>query len=69
MTTLEGHIADVLQRREHVGIADDEATLDALRNKGHGRTESKKALLRACAARARAAGLEPLPAYIDGERI
>lgn len=69
VTTLEEHIADVARRREQVGIPDDEAARDAMRNKGHGRTESKKVLLLACAARARAAGLEPLPTYIDGERI
>jgi VanZ family protein len=61
--------ADLERRRAELGIVDTPETLDALRNKGHGRTESKKALLREIARRSREAGVEPLPTYIDGERI
>lgn len=61
--------ADLERRRADLGIVDTPESLDALRNKGHGRTESKKALLRGIARRSHEAGVEPLPTYIDGERI
>ncbi len=60
---------DVERRRQALGIVDTPESIDALRNKGHRRTESKKTLLREIARSSREQGVEPPPAYIDGERI
>jgi len=67
--TFDDFVADVERRRAELGIVDDAESLDALRNKGFGRTESKKTLLRAIAERSRAEGVEPPMAYINGIRI
>ena len=61
--------ADLQRRRDALEPPIDEAEVDAMRNKGHRRTASKKALLHAIAETSRAAGLEPPVTYIDGERI
>lgn len=60
---------DLERRRRKLGIVDTPESIDALRNRGHRRTESKKLLLREIARRSREQGVEPPPAYIDGERV
>lgn len=62
------YVEDARRRMMDAGMNDD-VLQESMRNRGHGRTESKKTLLRACAARARAAGREPVRAYVDGDPV
>ncbi len=56
----EAYLAAVARRRRELGVTDED---DAkARNAGDRRTPEKRELLRRIGERARAAGLEPLPA-------
>lgn len=61
--TLTDHLERVQRRKAVLGIADTPARSDGLRNKGGSRTPEKRELLARAAARARAAGREPITAY------
>ena len=63
MVTLQQHLARVRARKLELGIRDTPAEIEAMRNRGGRRTSGKRILLRRTAARARAAGLQPVPAY------
>ncbi len=63
LTTLHNLIAWADARKAGLGMVDDAATTEALRNKGGQRTPEKRELLRRAEARARAAGREPVRAY------
>lgn len=67
--TLEDYLVDASRRRQQASIPDNDATTDALRNRGGQRTESKKALLCAAARRARAVGIDPITSYVDGTLV
>ena len=60
-------IADLRAQTEgakrRIGWVDNEASTQALRNKGGTRTDAKRALLARIDERAREAGVEPLPAF------
>jgi len=55
--------AEVEARKRELGVVDDEATTEALRNKGSTRTPEKRAFLVRIEARAKAAGRKPVRAY------
>jgi hypothetical protein len=55
--------AEVEARKHELGFVDDEATTEALRNKGSTRTPAKRAFLVRIEARAEAAGRKPVRAY------
>lgn len=55
--------AEVEARKREMGVVDDEATTEALRNKGSTRTPEKRAFLVRIEARAKAAGRKPVRAY------
>lgn len=59
--TLNTLIADKKSRARLFGV--DAVPVDSLRNKGANRTPAKRAALARAAARARAAGVEPVAAY------
>lgn len=61
--SLSDHLGRVQRRKAALGIIDTPARVDALRNKGGGRTPEKRELLVRAAARARAIGREPITAY------
>ena len=54
--------AEVEARKRALGLVDDAATPEALRNKGTARTPEKRAFLARMARRAKAAGDEPVRA-------
>lgn len=60
ITDLRAQTEDAKRR---IGWVDSEASTQALRNKGGTRTDAKRALLVRIDERARAAGVEPLPAF------
>ncbi len=62
-TTLRDLIAWTEARKAALGMAEDAATIEVMRNKGRNRTPEKRELLRRAEDRARAAGREPVPAY------
>lgn len=55
--------AEIEAKKRELGIVDDEATTEALRNKGGARTPTKRAFLARIEARAKAAGRKPVRAY------
>lgn len=55
--------AEIEAKKRELGIVDDEATTEALRNKGGARTPMKRAFLARIEARAKAAGRKPVRAY------
>lgn len=55
--------AEIEARKRELGFVDDEATTEALRNKGGTRTPRKRAFLARIARRAVAAGREPVRSY------
>lgn len=55
--------AEVEARKRELGLVDDEATTEALRNKGTARTPEKRAFQARMASRAKAAGEESVRAY------
>ena len=55
--------AEVEARKRALGLLDDEATTEALRNKGGTRTPEKRAFLARMTKRATAAGKEPVRSY------
>lgn len=55
--------AEVEARKRELGVVDDEATTEALRNKGSTRTPKKRAFLARIAKRAIASGKEPVRSY------
>ncbi len=55
--------AEVEARKREMGVVDDEATTETLRNKGSTRTPEKRAFLARIEARAKAAGRKPVRAY------
>lgn len=60
-------MAELIARTEaakrQMGWVDDEASTEALRNKGGSRTSAKRAHLARIDERAREAGRKPIPAY------
>ena len=60
MADLHRHVEEVKQR---IGWVDDEASAEALRNKGFHRTPEKRELLARIEARARRAGKSPIKSY------
>ena len=63
MVTLQQHLARVRDCKLQLGIRDTPAEVEAMRTKGGRRTSGKRVLLYRTAARARGAGVEPVPAY------
>jgi hypothetical protein len=63
MVTLRDFISSVENRKAELGMSDTPTAIEAMRNKGANRTPEKRELLRRADERARAAGLEPIPAY------
>lgn len=55
--------AEIEARKRELGFVDDEATTEALRNKGSTRTPKKRAFLARIAKRAIAAGKDPVRSY------
>ena len=55
--------AEIETRKRELGIVDDDATTEALRNKGSTRTLKKRALLARIEKRALAAGKVPVRSY------
>ncbi|MBV9655817.1 MAG: hypothetical protein JOZ42_14780 [Acetobacteraceae bacterium] len=62
-TTLSALTAWTEARKAELGMVDDAATTEAMRNKGASRTPEKRELLRRADERARAAGRKPVLAY------
>ncbi|MBC2664228.1 hypothetical protein H7F51_01710 [Novosphingobium flavum] len=56
-------IAEAEQRKRNLGILDDPAATEALRNKGGARTPRKRAMLERMKQRARAVGRKPITAH------
>lgn len=56
-------ITEAEQRKRELGLSDDAAAVEALRNKGGTRTPRKRALLERSEQRARKAGRKPIPAH------
>jgi hypothetical protein len=61
--SLDEYLAAIEARRAALAMVDGPAETDAMRNKGGARTAEKRELLRRAAARAEAAGIEPVRAY------
>ncbi len=55
--------AQIEARKREIGMVDDAATTEAMRNKGGNRTPKKRALLSRIEGRAIAAGRKPLRSY------
>ena len=60
---LDDLLAEIQERKEALGIVDDEEYTEAMRNKGGERTTEKRELLRRVRDRAVAAGRTPIKAY------
>ena len=56
-------LAETERRKAELGICDDEASTDALRNKGGARTAAKRRLLARAEERARDAGRAAIRSY------
>ncbi|MES2301017.1 MAG: hypothetical protein V4521_02915 [Pseudomonadota bacterium] len=56
-------ITEAEQRKRELGLSEDAATVEALRNKGGTRTPRKRAMLQRMDQRARKAGRKPIPAH------
>ena len=59
---MQAHLERVRARKAELGIVDDEASIESLRNDGARRKPGKREMLAHIEARARAAGQEPLKA-------
>lgn len=62
-TTLRELQARVRTRKARLGISEDAAAVEAMRNKGGVRTGAKRELLRRAGERARVAGKTPTKSY------
>jgi len=62
VTTLEGFLEGIRQRKAELGLVDTPERTEAMRNKGARRTEDKRAMLARIDERARQAGITPLKA-------
>ena len=65
MTTIDlrTHLVWAEKRKAELGIVEDEAWVEALRNKGLNRTPEKRELMRRVEERARQAGVPVLKSY------
>lgn len=60
---LKQFLSGVEARKRSLGITDTEELTEALRNRGSGRSERKRGMLRRADDRARAAGVDPIQSY------
>lgn len=56
-------VSETEQNKRRLGIDESSEAVDAMRNKGGRRTDSKRSLLAKAAERALSAGKAPIPAY------
>jgi hypothetical protein len=56
-------VSEAEQNKRRLGIDESSEAIDAMRNKGGRRTDSKRMMLAKAAERARSAGRAPIPAY------
>jgi hypothetical protein len=61
--TLIGFLADIERRKAGLEVDESARAVDALRNKGTGRTAEKRAIIQRARARARLAGVKPVRSY------
>lgn len=61
--TLSDLLSRIRARKAELGIVDTAETTEAMRNRGTRRTREKRALLARSEARAREAGIDPVPGH------